>query len=74
MSTHNIPFSIYKRKPAKIIPNLQILDISKGLKNEFETAVVDTPSVVKPLKVYCTCESVAVGSKNIKLGEYLILL
>ena len=26
---------------------------SKGLKNEFETAVVNEPSVVKPLKFYC---------------------
>ena len=27
---------------------------SKGLKNEFETAVVNEPSVFKPLKFYCT--------------------
>ena len=26
----------------------------KGLKNEFETAVVDEPSVFEPLKFYCT--------------------
>ena len=26
---------------------------SKGLKYEFETAVVDKPSVFEPLKVYC---------------------
>ena len=26
---------------------------SKGLKNKFETAVVNKPSVFKPLKVYC---------------------
>ena len=26
---------------------------SKGLKNEFETAVVNEPSVFKPLKFYC---------------------
>ena len=25
----------------------------KGLKNEFETAVVNEPSVFEPLKVYC---------------------
>ena len=25
----------------------------KGLKNEFETAVVDEPSVFEPLKFYC---------------------
>ena len=28
--------------------------ISKGLKNEFETAVVNEPSVFEPLKFYCT--------------------
>ena len=28
---------------------------SKGLKNEFETVVVDQPSVFEPLKFYCTC-------------------
>ena len=28
---------------------------SKGLKNEFETAVVNEPSVFEPLKFYCTC-------------------
>ena len=27
---------------------------SKGLKNDFETAVVNEPSVFKPLKFYCT--------------------
>ena len=27
--------------------------LSKGLKNEFETAVVNEPSVFEPLKVYC---------------------
>ena len=38
MSTHNIPFSIFK----KIY-----------LKNEFETAVVNEPSMFEPLKVCC---------------------
>ena len=28
---------------------------SKGLKNEFETAVVNEPSVFEPLKFYCSC-------------------
>ena len=31
--------------------------ISKGLKNEFETSVVNKPSVFEPLKLYCVCES-----------------
>ena len=28
---------------------------SKGLKKEFETAVVNEPSVFEPLKFYCIC-------------------
>ena len=27
--------------------------LSRGLNNEFETAVVNEPSVFEPLKVYC---------------------
>ena len=53
MSTHNIPFSMYKRKSASIIPNLQPLDFFKGLKDEFERAVVNKPSVFEPLKFHC---------------------
>ena len=51
-STHNIPYSQYKKeKSSLIIQNLQLWDFSKGLKNEFETAVVDEPSVFEPLKL-----------------------
>ena len=53
MSTHNIPFPICIGKSAYIIPNLQLLDFSKGLQDEFETAVVNEPSVFEPLKFYC---------------------
>ena len=35
---------------------------SLGLKNEFETAVVNEPSVFEPLQFYCTCP----------MGEYCI--
>ena len=53
MSTHNIPFSIEKEKLPIIILSLPLWDIFKGLKNEFETAVVDEPSVFEPPKFYC---------------------
>ena len=53
MSTHNIPFSIQTRKSPLNIPNLQLWDFSNGLKNGFETAVVNEPSVFEPLKFYC---------------------
>ena len=29
---------------------------TKGLKNKFETAVVNKPSVFEPLKFYCNCQ------------------
>ena len=54
MSIHNIPFSIYTRKSVLIIPNLQLLDSFQGTQDEFETAMVNDPSVFEPLKFYCT--------------------
>ena len=53
MSTHNIPFAILKIKSPEIILNLQPWIFSEGLKNEFETAMVNEPSMFEPLKVYC---------------------
>ena len=45
----------YEKKTPKIILNLQLWDLSKGFKNEFETAVINEPSVFEPLKFYCKC-------------------
>ena len=45
MRTHNSPFSILKEKLTLIISNLQVLNFSQGLKHEFETAMVNEPSV-----------------------------
>ena len=54
MSAHNIPLSIRIRKTPYIIPNLQLcVFFFRGLKNEFETAVVNEPSVFEPPKVCC---------------------
>ena len=53
MSTHKIPFQYKEENSALIIQNLPLWDFSKGLKNEFETARVDEPSVFGPLKLYC---------------------
>ena len=52
MRTHNIPLSIYKRKSAEIIPNLQLLDFFQETQNKFKTAVVNEPSVFEPLQFY----------------------
>ena len=51
MSTQHTIFNI-KKKPL-IILSLPLWDFSKGLKNEFKTAVVEEPSVFEPLKFYC---------------------
>ena len=54
---HNIHFQYKEEKSALIILILPLWDFSKGLKDEFETAVVDEPSVFEPLKFYCTCHT-----------------
>ena len=56
MRTRNIPFSIQKKENHSKLSQLCSYGIfSKGLKNEFETAVVNEPSVFEPLKFYCIC-------------------
>ena len=52
MITHNIPFLNKKETHPELS---QIYGIcSKGPKNEFESAVVNEPSVFEPLKFYCS--------------------
>ena len=51
--THFTIFNMKIKSPL-IILNLQLWNFfSKGLKNDFETAVVIEPSVFEPLKIYC---------------------
>ena len=48
---------------------------SKELKNEFETAVINEPSVFEPLKVYCiylSCKSHP-GMDKLFISLYLLL-
>ena len=54
MSTHAYHFQYEEVKSPLIILSLWLWDFSKGLKNEFETAVVNEPSVFEPLKFSCT--------------------
>ena len=42
-----------KKKVTQNLRNLQLCNFSKGLKNEFETVVVNEPSVFEPLPFYC---------------------
>ena len=54
MSTHKIPFlNIKKENHPKLSQICNYGIRSKGLKNEFETAVVNETSVFEPLKFYC---------------------
>ena len=54
MSTHNIPFFNMKKKNIPKLSQICSYGIfSNGLKNEFETAVVNEPLVFEPLKFYC---------------------
>ena len=53
MSSHNIPFSIYKKNKLKLSQICSYWIFSKGLIDEFETVVVNEPSVFEPLKCYC---------------------
>ena len=51
MSIHNIPFTIQKKKITLNFPKSAATGLF--LRNEFETAVVNEPSVFEPLKFYC---------------------
>ena len=56
MSTHNLPFSIYRKKKITLnYPKSAAMGFSKGLKSKFETAKVNGPWVFKPLNFYCKC-------------------
>ena len=54
MKTHNILlFNLNKENHSKLYCIFYRAIFSKGLNNEFETAVVNEPSVFEPLKFYC---------------------
>ena len=46
-------FSLKKKVTLNYLKSAARFIFSKGLKNEFETAVVNEPSVFEPLKFYC---------------------
>ena len=48
-------FNMNKKKHPRLSQICSHGFFSKGLKNEFETAVVNEPSVFEPLKFYCIC-------------------
>ena len=59
-SNYNTKYTIFSTKKENHPKLSQICSygiFSKGLKNEFETAMVNEPSVFEPLKFYCIVES-----------------
>ena len=46
-------FNIKKKITLNHLESAAMGFFSKGLKNEFKTAVVNEPSVFEPLKIYC---------------------
>ena len=54
MSSHNIPFfNMKKKNTLNYSKSADMGFLSKGLKTEFERAVVNETSVFEPLKFYC---------------------
>ena len=54
MSTINIPiFNTKEEKHSKLFYIGRYVIFSRGFEIEFETAVVNEPSVFEPLKFYC---------------------
>ena len=55
-SNENTQYTVFNiaKKITLIIQNLQPRDFSQGLQHEFETAMVNEPSVFEQLKFYCT--------------------
>ena len=54
-SNEHIQYTIFNRKKenTQFYPKSAAMGFFKGLKKEFETAVINEPSVLKPLKVCC---------------------
>ena len=70
MSTQNIPFSLYKTNHNKLSQICSYGIFSSGLKNEFETAVVNEPSVFEPLKFYCMRDECTIWHEHLKVVAY----
>ena len=71
MNTHNIPpLNIKKENHPKLSQICNYGICSKGPKNEFETAVVNEPSVFEPPKFYC----ISLSIKQIETVGLLFIL
>ena len=57
-SSEYTQYTIFNMKKENTLNYPKSADFSKGLRNEFETAVVNEPSVFEPLKFYCSIENI----------------
>ena len=75
MKVHTIyRFQYKKENHTKLVQFCSQGIFSKGLKHEFETAVVNEPSVFEPLKFYCMSSSPKYTSANSSNYRFLNLL
>ena len=65
-------FNMNKNKHPKLSQICSYGFFSKGLKNEFETAVVNEPSVFEPLKFYCKYDKTSIAKDMHCLNSSLI--
>ena len=66
MRTQNIPFQCNKENHTKLSQSCSYGIFPQGLKNEFETAVVNEPSVFEPMKFYCTLLNQKYGKTDLE--------
>ena len=64
MGTHNIPFSMSKKKVSLNNPKSAAMGFFPGAENELETVIVNELSVFEPLKVCCTLLGAVIYSFN----------
>ena len=62
--TQHTMFNMNKKNTLNCPKSAAMGFFSKGLKNEFETAVVNKPSVYEPLKFYCTIIYIAIKKRT----------
>ena len=72
MRTHNIPFLNLKKENCSKLSQICNYGIcSNGLKKEFETAVVNKPSVFEPLKFHCTWSFIIIYSYSLHADVFV---
>ena len=63
-------FNMNKKKHPKLSKICSYVLFSKGLKNEFETAVVNKPSVFEPKKFFCTLKYLGFQCGSLRMKSF----